>query len=67
MAIDSPSIDVGNDNSFIAHQALLKNNIIIIENLCNLEKINKNNFTFMAVPLKIMGATGSPIRALAFI
>lgn len=67
VAIDSPSIDAGKDSSFIAHQALLKNNIIIIENLCNLEKINKNNFTFIAVPLKIMGATGSPIRALAII
>lgn len=67
VAIDSPSIDAGKDSSFIAHQALLKNNIIIIENLCNLEKINKNNFTFIAAPLKIMGATGSPIRALAII
>lgn len=67
VAIDSPSIDAGKDSSFIAHQALLKNNIIIIENLCNLEKINKNNFTFIAVPLKIIGATGSPIRALAII
>lgn len=67
VAIDTPSIDAGKDSSFIAHQALLKNNIIIIENLCNLEKINKNNFTFIAVPLKIIGATGSPIRALAII
>jgi kynurenine formamidase len=38
--------------------------ILIIENLCNLEKINRNRFTLMAIPLKLIGSTGSPVRAI---
>lgn len=66
VGIDGPSIDAGNNN-FTVHEILLKNNIIIIENLCNLNKIDKENFIFIACPLKLSNATGSPIRALAMI
>jgi kynurenine formamidase len=38
--------------------------ILIIENLCNLEKINRNRFTLVAIPLKLIGSTGSPVRAI---
>ncbi len=65
VGIDGPSIDAGNDSRFIAHEILLKNKIIIIENLCNLNKINKQNFILIAYPLKLSNATGSPVRAVA--
>ncbi|MBI5378061.1 MAG: cyclase family protein [Thaumarchaeota archaeon] len=66
VGIDSPSIDIGADSSFSAHKILLKSDVLILENLCNLDKIKKTYFGIIALPLKIHGATGSPVRALAF-
>ena len=67
VAIDGPNIDSGINLDFSVHKILLKNNIIIIENLCNLSQINKKNFKLIAIPLKLHRASGSPIRALAII
>jgi kynurenine formamidase len=66
VGIDSPSIDIGSDTSFSAHKILLKSDVLILENLCNLDKIEKTYFGIIALPLKIHGATGSPVRAVAF-
>ncbi len=65
VGIDSPSIDVGSNKEFSVHKILSKNNIIIVENLANLEKIKSPKFKFIALPLKLKDATGSPIRAIA--
>ena len=67
VAIDSPSIDSGIEQEFPVHQILLKNNVLIIENICNLTQIPKKILKLIAIPLKLQGATGSPIRALAII
>lgn len=67
VAIDGPNIDSGINLDFSVHKILLKNNIIIIENLCNLNRINKKIFKLIAIPLKLYRASGSPIRALAII
>lgn len=66
VGIDSPSIDAGSDDSFSAHKILLKSDVLILENLCNLDKIKKTHFGISALPLKIQDATGSPVRAIAF-
>lgn len=65
VGIDSPSIDPGNNAKYTAHHVLLKGNVLILENLCNLSKI-KTNFNLVALPLKLQNATGSPVRAIAF-
>jgi kynurenine formamidase len=57
---------VGKDTSFSAHHILLQNDTIILENLCNLHKIKSTKFTLVALPLKLQGVTGSPVRAVAF-
>ena len=67
VAIDSPSIDLGSDSKFSVHHILAKNNILIVENLANLDKINSTNFHLVIAPLKLKNATGSPVRALAFV
>ena len=66
VGIDSPSIDTGKNLKFTAHKILSKNNVIIVENLCNLEKINSVWFKLIVLPLKLKDATGSPVRAIAF-
>jgi kynurenine formamidase len=65
VGIDSPSIDLGNDESFNVHHIFSKNNILIVENLTNLKKISSKEFNFTILPLKLKDATGSPVRAIA--
>jgi kynurenine formamidase len=67
VGIDAPSIDLGLDSKFSVHHILAKNNILIVENLANLDKINSPNFHLVIAPLKLKNATGSPVRALAFV
>jgi len=38
---------------------------VIAESLCNLKKINQKFVQFFAVPLKLKGLDGSPVRAFA--
>ena len=64
VAIDSPSIDVGNVTEYIAHEILLSNQILVVENLCNLNKFTNMKFNLIITPLKFVGASGSPIRAI---
>jgi kynurenine formamidase len=47
---------------------LLAKGILIVENLCNLESLeHKGTFTLVINPLKLKGASGSPVRALAIL
>ena len=65
VGIDSPSIDLGKDEKFTAHKILAQNNILIVENLSNLNRITTKSFDFIILPLKLKNATGSPVRAIA--
>jgi arylformamidase len=65
VGIDSPNIDMGKDSKFKVHHVLLKRGVLILENLCNLEKIPISNFRLIVLPLKLKNATGSPVRAVA--
>ena len=65
VGIDSPSIDLGKDSKFKVHHLFSKANILIVENLCNLEKISSTRFNLIVLPLKLENATGSPVRAIA--
>jgi len=64
VGIDLPSPD---KYPFEIHKILLSNNVLIIENLTNLDKLlDVNNFTFSAIPLNI-DAEASLTRAIAII
>jgi len=67
VGIDSPSIDVGTDSKFSVHQIFAKKGILIVENLANLDKIKSSKFHLVILPLKLKNATGSPVRAVAFV
>ena len=49
----------------IVHELLLGKSIIIVEGLVNMEKLGDEVFTFLALPLKLKGRDGSPVRAIA--
>jgi kynurenine formamidase len=62
LGVDMPSPD---RSPFLAHQILLKNKILILENLTNLEQLLEiGSFELIAFPLKIK-ADGSMVRAVA--
>ena len=67
VGIDSPSIDLGKDSKFSVHQIFAKKGMLIVENLANLEKIKSSKFLLVVLPLKLKNATGSPVRAIAFV
>jgi kynurenine formamidase len=67
VGIDGPSIDPGFDEKFAVHNILLPAGVIVVENLCNLDRIAGKRFTLVAAPLKLAGASGSPVRALALL
>ena len=49
------------------HLILLGKGILIMEHLAHLETLPAARFQFIGLPLKLKGATGSPIRAVAII
>jgi len=46
------------------HDILLGNDILIVENLCNLDKIKQVKGVYSFLPLKLKGSDGSPLRAV---
>ena len=64
IGIDALSFDPFNDHELKNHLILLRKNLILIENLCNLAELPDNEFKFSCYPLNIKGADGSPVRAV---
>jgi kynurenine formamidase len=67
VGIDASSIDPGDSKDFPAHVALLKEGIVIYENLRNLESVGEAEFTFVGLPLRIEKGSASPVRAIAIL
>ena len=63
IAIDTISIDSIESGEFKVHEVFMRANMMIIENLTNLNKIEKEKFTFISMPLKYQKADGAPVRA----
>jgi len=64
LGVDAISVDAVGSTAFPIHKALLRKDILIIENLTNLDRL-PGHFTFCCFPLKIIKADGSPVRAVA--
>lgn len=54
-------------SEFVGHRNFLSNGVRIVENLANMEQIGATRCFLIATPLKIKGATGSPLRVLALV
>ncbi len=65
--VDSPSPDMWYDKTYPCHTVCGERGVTHVENLCNLDKLLGKRFTFIALPLKIRGGTGSPVRAVAIL
>ena len=67
VGIDSPSIDLGKEKRFLIHHLFAKNDVLIVENLANLDKIKSWKFQLAVLPMKLENATGAPVRAVGII
>jgi arylformamidase len=61
VGIDCPSVDHNGDD---AHQILLQNNVVIVENLVNLSSL-PDECEVIILPLPVVGGDGCPVRAVA--
>ncbi|HJS66867.1 MAG TPA: cyclase family protein [Nitrospiraceae bacterium] len=65
VGIDTASIDYGQSTKFEAHVALLSQNVPVFENLGDLSNLPDQGFDVVALPMKIAGGTGGPLRVIA--
>jgi kynurenine formamidase len=67
VGIDTASIDPGRSTLFEAHRELAGRNVPILENVANLEQLPASGFTVVALPMKIGGGSGGPLRIVAIL
>lgn len=67
VGLDTPSIDFGQSTLFESHRILFEKNIPAFENLANLDRLPAKNFHVVALPMKIKGGSGGPLRAVAIL
>jgi len=67
VGIDTPSIDYGQSTLFETHRILFGVNIPAFENLANLDRLPEKGATVIALPMKIEGGSGGPLRIIAII
>ena len=67
VGIDTASIDYGQSTLFETHRALYQRNIPGLENLANLDRLPARGATLVALPMKIKGGSGAPLRAIGIV
>src|SRR5690349_14650011 len=67
IGLDTASIDYGQSQLFESHRTLFEKNIPAFENVANLDQLPVRGFTVIALPMKIMGGSGGPLRIIAIL
>ncbi len=67
VGIDTPSIDYGQSSDFRSHVILYAQNLPGFENVANLERLPATGAYVVALPMKIEGGSGGPLRIVAFV
>ncbi|MGH2715962.1 MAG: cyclase family protein [Thermoleophilaceae bacterium] len=65
VGIDTASIDYGQSSDFLAHRVLGAANVPIFENVARLGRLPDRGFAIVALPMKIDGGSGGPLRIMA--
>jgi arylformamidase len=63
VGIDSPSVDPADSKTLDSHQQLLAHDMRVLENLV-LDDVGPGDYELIALPLKLMLADASPVRAV---
>lgn len=67
IGLDTASIDYGQSTDFQSHVILLSENIAVFENVANLDQLPIKDFYILALPMKIEGGSGGPLRIVAVV
>ena len=67
IGIDTASIDYGRSTHFESHVLLCGHNVPIFENVADLAALPVLGATVIALPMKIAGGSGGPLRIVALV
>ena len=67
VGLDTASVDYGQSKDFKTHQILYAANIIGFENVANLDQLPETGAYVFAMPMKIKGGSGAPLRIIAWV
>jgi kynurenine formamidase len=67
IGLDTPSIDHGPSTQFESHVVLAAAGIPVFENVAHLDRLPATGATVIALPMKIQGGTGGPLRIVAIV
>jgi kynurenine formamidase len=67
VGIDTASIDYGQSTGFETHRVLCGRNLPVFENLTALDQLPARGAMVYALPMKIKGGSGGPLRAIAVV
>jgi kynurenine formamidase len=67
LGADVASIDSGRSTDFPVHRLAMARNVPGLENLANLSELPHTGALVVALPMKIAGGSGGPLRAIALV
>lgn len=67
IGLDTASIDYGQSTLFESHRILFDKNVPAFENVANLDQLPVKGFSVIALPMKIKGGSGGPLRIIALL
>jgi len=67
LGVDTPSIDYGRSADFRVHQVAAAQGVVGLENLTGLDALPPVGALLLALPMKIAGGSGGPLRAVAMV
>lgn len=67
LGVDTASLDYGRSTDFIVHRIAAARDVPGLENLTNLDSVPATGATVAALPMKIEGGSGGPLRAVAIV
>ena len=67
IGVDTASIDYGRSRDFAVHRLVTAKNVPGLENLTALDRLPATGALLIALPMKIAGGSGGPVRAIALV
>ncbi len=67
LGVDSASVDYGKSQDFIVHRVAAARGVSNLENLTNLDQVPATGAIILALPMKIEGGSGGPVRVVALV
>lgn len=63
VGIDTPSVDLCHDQELLSHTAIARHDLAVLEGIV-LDHVAPGRYTLIALPLRLVGADASPVRAV---